>query len=210
MRFLVLGLLVVLGFGSCTMKQRYTFDKDFSGSEELAIDMSVMGQFAGGEDSLSKSMEDDLPSDSLIDEINKRPGISNAFVNWKEMVFSIGFDFNNIENLNAAMNEYNATDMFAQLSKKESSSTREDLFKWKGKKLTFSLGDIDLKDFEMEGMEGMGSMLKYELSVSFAKPIKKLSNKNYELSYDKKTITYKTNMEEMVSGDTNMDFTVKF
>ena len=54
----------------------------------------------------------------------------------------------------------------------------------------------------MAGMEGMGDMMKYQLKMTFAKPVKKLSNEEYIVSSDQKSLTFSTSIPEFLDGNT--------
>ena len=55
----------------------------------------------------------------------------------------------------------------------------------------------------------MGSMMLYEVVFKFDKPVKKVSNKDYIISPDGKTITYKSNFEDIFKGLLNSSVTIK-
>lgn len=218
MRYIIGLFVIIIGLSSCTIKQHYSFNDDFSGTHELTVDMSLMANMMGDTDTLDDALAGATNQDSVVDEMNGISGISNAFINMENLAIGIGFDFNNVESLNSAMNEYSFMDVLTNVVTETKSEKNDDIvqdmFELKGKKMKFSLGELDLSDSdEMKGMEemkGMTAMLKYELSMSFARPIKKVDNKACEISSDGKTVTYKTNLEEISNGTVNTDIVVKF
>jgi len=212
MRLLAILSFAILFASSCTLRQSYTFNQDLSGTYELSIDMSAMAALAGGEDGEEDVVGETMKSlniDSIQEAMNIQPGISNAVMKEEGMILSFSYNFSNVEVLNTSLKDM---DLGSALSGKEKKNSETPSFEVKGKKLKYNSPELD-SDSEkdgLEGMEGMGGMMKYEVSFKFAQEVKKIKGENATLSYDKKTVVLESNLEEMFSGESGlMDVEIK-
>lgn len=195
---------ICLLVASCTIRQQFSFEEDFSGQYEVDINLSSMAALT---DNDSMSFLDDLNQDSVIDALNGEDGISGAFIKEKEAVISIGYNFDNVGSLNRAQESANIGEMIGDGVKVK--RTEKPLFVVKGKKLFYNPPELDNSEAEADEMEGMSNMIRYELVMKFKEPVKKLSNDDWTISYDRKTITFSVGLDELKEGQ-NGAVVVKF
>ena len=158
------------------------------------------------------SLLDEMNVDSIVDVLNARSGISNASIaEVSEGKLIIGYDFNNIETLNLSMQDDAMSSMLqgagGDAGMGGSPSSGASITK-KGKKITYSTGDMtDVAD--AEDLEGMGSMMTFNVKMTFPREIKKVKNKDAEISADGKSVTVSANFEELLNGDKKPGMQVK-
>ncbi|MCB0738563.1 MAG: hypothetical protein KDC92_13685 [Bacteroidetes bacterium] len=201
------SLLILFATSSCTLKQTYDFNSDFSGKHVVEVDMSAMTGLMEGENEMH--LLDSMGSDTLIDQLNAEPGISNTFMTEENGLLKIGYDFSGLEAINNTQSGKAMAD--ALNSGMALTESTKPLFVLKGKKLIYNPPAFDNSDFgdEMESFEGMGDMLQYEVVMHFAKPIKKIDNDDWRLSSDNKTISLTSSISELRNGNSGA-FTLKF
>ena len=190
-------------FTSCTITQGYEFNEDFSGVSYIEIDASAMMSLMGDGDEVSDPFSEAMDSiniDSLIEATNAKPGIQNASMQNENGVFRFSYDFDNLESLNIMTESEDVTEYFGGSGKGKTSTTR---FSQKSNKFRYAVPEVEaIEDTLMAGMEGMGDMMKYQLKMTFAKPVKKLSNEEYIVSSDQKSLTFSTSIPEFLDGNT--------
>jgi hypothetical protein len=206
----ILAFLILLTYSSCTIVQEYHFNKDFSGSTHLSIDMASFMQMMAGMDSTGSStlsMKDSLnlvfsESAKKLEEI----GIKNIKLGWEDSsdVLYMTYDFDNIETLNNAINSSNSQN--AALSNTISNKPHT-YFSKKGKALTYK-GPKSEKDPTKE-MESMSEYYQYDIIFTFDRKVKKLDNPNFSLSPDRKKVELKGSMLKILKSDFNSDITFK-
>jgi len=210
--FLIIGVFVLL-ISSCTIKQEYQFNDDFSGTAISTVDMSMLmgfmqGQMAEGE---QMNMKDTLEKSLVaIAEQLKIVGATNIKYSWDNEIslLSISYDFSDIELLNKALSNQNAT---GDILKGINASHATPSFSNKGKKKVIyhaaKLNKDAIKDVEQ--MESMKDYYKYELVIKFNKKIKKHSSKNAKLSADGKSISLEGSLFDLFDPELNTDIDFK-
>jgi hypothetical protein len=205
-----ISLFILIFCSSCTIEQVYHFNKDFSGSTRLSIDMKSFMQMMAGMDSTGKpslNMKDSLnflfsENAKALEEI----GIKNIKLGWQDSsdVFFMSYDFDNIETLNKAMNSVNSQNAtFSNTIGTEAHT----YFSTKGKKLIYK-GQKSEKGSSKE-MESMSEYYHYALIFTFDRKIKKVDNPNVMLFPDCKRAELKGSMLEILKADFNSDITFK-
>lgn len=191
LRILLIGLLACCFFGSCTIKQRYDFNEDLSGTYSTSIDMSQLAAIAG--DSAMNELDKDLNADSVTQALNGLEGLSNTRLTLNDNALTISIAFDKPEDVNQ-MNK-------AANSEKEKISSNR-FFERKGSKIYYDQNDLSgaLKDKAEEGMETMGALIEMEMIFSFAKAPRKIKGADYEISKDKKTAVLRTNLKDFLDG----------
>lgn len=166
----------------------------------MTVDMTEMASMikamGGGDEDVKESLgEMDKEFADVIDRLESVSGVINVRkeIDSENFVFSILFDFNNVEALNKGLSEY--------YNDREKSPIAEQFIFFNKKGDTFERTNVNkiLEGFEEEmqsdesGMD-MSSMfgdLYYETIVEFDTKIKSVSNKDYEMSNDKKTLKWR-------------------
>ncbi len=215
LHFFAVVLLLGVLLSSCTIQQDINFNKDFSGKVKFKVDMSQMMALAGDEEGEEGS--DDMGLDSLelaqgMEELNQQEGLSNAGMEMDDEkgIYTFFYDFANLDALNKAMKESD----ISSTPGGEGKSKIPEAFKYftkKGKKINYQIPDLPVPDGggDMEGMEGMGDMMRYELNLSFASPIKKFKNKHAKLSDDQQTLTIEGSLPDITSKKLDMNTQIK-
>jgi phosphoribosyl-AMP cyclohydrolase len=199
----ILSFILLLSVTSCTIIQEYHFNKDFSGTSKLSIDMASFMQMMAGMDSTgnsTKSMRDSL--DLVFSESSKKLeefGIKNIKLDWVDNsdILYMTYDFDN-----KAINASNAQN--AALSNTISTEPHT-YFSRNGKKLIYK-GPKSDKESPKE-MESMSEYYKYSLIFTFDRKVKKMDNNNYTLSPDKKKVELSGSMLKILKSDFNSDIT---
>ncbi len=186
---------VILIFISCTIKNEYTFNEDFSGDFKMSIDYSAMKEIMK-DDTLKENPFSDIKTDSI-------PGLDNVQLFSEENVMGIKFSFSDLETLNAFLKKSGTTDKSDFMG-----------FKQKGKKLMYehSSNNDKLKDSanELDEMADVNKMIQIETTVNFkGHIIKKVDNKSVTVSDDLKTLTYTYSLEDLINDKKVGNFTVK-
>jgi len=208
--FRIVSFILLLSFSSCTIIQEYHFNKDFSGSTKLSIDMASFMQMMAGMDSTgnsTQSMRDSLnmvftESSITLEEL----GIKNIKLGWVDNsdILYMTYDFDDIETLNKAINSSNAQNAALSSTINTESHT---YFSRNGKSLSYK-GPKSVKESPKE-MESMSEYYKYSLIFTFDRKIKKIDNKNYKLAPDKKKVELNGSMLKILKSDFNSDITFK-
>jgi hypothetical protein len=167
--------------GCITIIEKYTIHKDGSGSMEYIIDMSemyeMMASFTDSTEenetmALDQSLREALPA------LTNTNGISNVELTGdiSHYIAGIKFDFKDSESLNLAL--------AVILQGEESSATPAQYIEIKGKNFTrFSLTSkefnkedlLDSQEFDAETTKSILESMKYKISVSFDKKVKKVT-----------------------------------
>jgi len=208
LRLTVVALLVLLLSSCITIFEKYTIHANGTGTMEYIIDMSemyeMMASFSdsagdpGGATEIDQSMREALPGLNNID------GISNISFTGdvSKYIAGIKFDFRDANALNQAM---------AVLFEGEESITGEEKYiEIKGK--TFTRYSLTSKEFskdqllgseelDAETMKSVLESMKYKVSVSFDKKIKKVETLATQ-TLDEKSVLIETNFSELFdNGD---------
>ena len=215
----------VILISSCTVYNKVHFNKDYSGTYSMQLDMESLMMLGSmmdstgtmSEDAMVKSFSEEVNRDSIQDVINTMEGISGADVNiTKEDGFVIKFDFKDLPSLNNA---------FATLQSQMGDMTGGmdgdalpqpepyDAFMNVGKKtLVFKSPpkDEDAEDMlfpEGEGGEEdmlgqIGEFFEMKLDFSFDRKVKSVEAKGIEiLAQESNRILADVKMDEAISGD---------
>ena len=210
--YLILLASILFLFASCSITQEFHFNKDFSGTSKISIDMSQAKTFMSGMDSTGKDNSLDTLDKSFAEtaELLKKAGAENIKYGWNDdkTILSISYDFKDIETLNRTSRE--GGDAGEIITGKAGSEKKAEFF-GKGKKFTYKAPEKTEKDtlFNSDEMAGMKDYFKYTLKFSFDRQVKKYDNKNAVLSADKKEIIFSGNMSDMLKEGYTTDLNVK-
>jgi hypothetical protein len=198
------ALVAALSFltGCITIIEKYTLNKDGSGTMEYFIDMSELYQMmASFSDSTGEmeSPEIDQSMREMLPGLENIEGISNIELTGDTAKYAAGikFDFKNPNALNQAMNV---------LFKGEKSGTDElKYIDINGKTFTrYSLTSADFNKEELLGSEELDAetmksvleSMKYKIIINFSKPVKKV-NTLVAYTIEENTVSMETNFSEI-------------
>lgn len=203
----------VIFLSSCTITQEFTFNKDFSGTAKISIDMGSFMEMMAGMDSTGgsmKEMQDSLDfvfkeSAYKLDSI----GVKNINYGWVEgtQILYMSYDFENVEELNKALNASNTQNV--AVSKSISNKPHVYFKKLGKKKLSYSGPKSDKDISGNKDMESMKDYYKYAVIFNFKRKIKKIDNPNVTLSSDNKKAELKGSMFEIIRPEYNSDIIFK-
>jgi hypothetical protein len=208
----VMGLLFLTG--CITIIEKYNIHKDGSGSMEYIIDMSEMYEMmASFSDSTDENQTNDLDQSlrAALPELINMEGISNVELTGdiSRFIAGIKFDFKDAESLNLAL--------AAILEGEESSGIPVKYIEINGKNFTrFSLTSkefnkealLDSQEFDAETAKSILESMKYKISVSFEKKIKKVTTlADYTL--EDKAAVIETNFSEIFDNADILKTTIK-
>jgi hypothetical protein len=176
---LTIGLLLLTG--CITVIEKYTINKNGSGTMEYIIDMSEMYEMMATFSDSTEDMETAEIDQSMRDAIpglNSLDGITNVVLtdDSSKYIAGVKFDFKDVKALNQAL---------AVLFKgKENPSTEVKYVEIKGK--TFTRYNLTSDEFNKETLPGTEEIdaetmkmvlesMKYKISVNFAKPVRKVT-----------------------------------
>lgn len=208
MKLLPLFAFLLLIGSSCTIKQNFTFDQDFGGQLEMQVDMSKMMAMGGGE---AKSLLDSVNTDSIVDQMNSQAGISATRLEETEGIVRFGYKFEDLKSLNEANQDDGSMAKMLGGDVKEGQK-QEPLFTWSKGVLSYDPPAYEKPEGETEtdeASESMEAMMKYEVVMNFAKPVKEVSNSAYIVSEDQKSISYSATISDVYEGNSGAT-TVKF
>ena len=208
--FIVLLIILV---SSCTITQEYTFNKDFSGTAKLSIDMASFLEMMAGMDSTGtsvKEMQDSL--DFVFNESAQKldsVGVKNIQFGWEKgtKILFMSYDFEDLEQLNIALNASNTQNTAVS---KSLSDKPHVYFTKKGKKTLIYSGPKSDKDISGNAdMESMKDYYKYAVVFNFKRKIKKIDNPNVTLSSVNRKAELKGSMFEIIRPEYNSDIMFK-
>lgn len=209
----IIAFLLTICLSSCTITQEYHFNKDFSGTTKLSIDLGTLIEMMAGLDSTgtqNQNMKDSLDfvfkeSAQKLDSL----GMKNIQYGWEEgtNVLYMSYDFANIDELNKALNASNSQN---EAFNKTISDEPHVYFTQKGRKTLIYTGPKSKNDISgNKDMESMKDYYKYAVTFSFDRKIKKIDNPNVVLSDDNKKAELKGSMFEIIREEYNSDITFK-
>ena len=198
-------ILFIALFTSCTIKQEFYFNKDFSGHYSSSIDLSQFIQAMSAMDTTEKGMSHFMDSvnlimDETIDKIEAN-GISNLKSGVNNDVFYISYDFADIDALNKALNDSEMKEI------KPENGEFFIYFTRKGKTLIYH-GMPKIASSDDQKIKEMKDYYKYEVRLEFERKIKKSNNPNYQISEDKHSAVLKSNFIDVSKKGFNSE--VKF
>ncbi|MBN1251382.1 MAG: hypothetical protein JXR51_00440 [Bacteroidales bacterium] len=204
-------LLSVLLLSSCTITQEFHFNKDFSGTAKLSVDM---GMFIG----MMKSMDTSSAQGSVADSLKYAFGESkikldsigaiNVKYNWDDStnVMYLSYEFSDINMLNSSLNATNETNK--ELTK-EVSTEPHVFFKKNGKTLIYDGPKTKSADKSSKEMTSMKDYYKYNLIFTFDRKIKSAENPNIIHENGTKKVELKGSMFDILSQKYDSKITFK-
>ncbi len=234
----LLTALIALLVSSCSVTTELNFNKDYSGDYKMTIDMAELFEMAAsfdpsmgeGENPMDEMMnsEDRARFDSLIATVD---GISNADYSVSEdYVVTLGFDFDDIDALNALFAKMNDTspEQEAELADMGMNpgalgSFGAPSFKLDGKTVTHMAEiPVDPTDLGIEAdgmeemdmgamMEGMAGMMDFQVNMTFKKKIASVEGEGFDiLNQEKKSVKTRVDMTKfMKEGSYKIAVTTK-
>lgn len=201
-------IVILLSTIRCTFKQEVTFNEDFSGNYEFSMDMGGMGDYL--KDSTGNSTMDTSEFSTLVKEMEKTEGISNAYYKLTDEKFAFGMDFNDVKNLNEATQGNTSSSLGMGMMGDDKAKDHQGLI-IKRKKNKITVEETDFTSLKSENKEEnmYMSMFEFEYVFHFPKKVKKCNNSHAVISEDGKTITLKGNFEEFIEGDKTNGMVVK-
>ena len=211
-KLLLISLLFVFLMTSCTITQEFHFNKDFSGTAKLSVDM---GMFIGMMKSMDTSSTKNSVADSLkytfgeskvkLDSI----GASNVKYEWNDStnVMFLSFDFKDIEMLNISLNATKETNR--ELTKNKSTEPHV-FFIRKGKKtLIYNGSKKESSGKPSKEMSSMKDYYKYNLIFTFDRKVKSVQNPNVIHTKKTKRVELRGNMFDIMSEKYDSKITFK-
>lgn len=197
-----------LFLSGCTYTQYIDINEDQSGTYSTEIEFSAMTSMLPS-DSAEADPLTGFNVDSMVDALNKMEGISNASVTNKEGSVKTSYNFSSMSALNNSINRNRIEGTLSGDKSKVPTnftyiSTKPNSFTYKAQPMS--------KETK-ESMEEAGltlSFIEYEMIIRFPHPVKKINNPAYTLSADKRTVSFKANVEKISSGEVSPDFTAKY
>ena len=213
-KIIFLAIVAVFVASSCTIEQKIKYNKDLSGNNQIVINyggfMEQMGGLMEGSEDLTKDLALTESMDELTTAFQEIDGVKNVnpIINGEKGLAGFSFDFKDTRALDAAMNSYLSEEGSTTKQKKASPMYLQ-------KKKTLSV-NLDNKDFdkllgeESADMTAMMNMFDYTISIELPFPVKSISNSNYTLSNDRKTIQTTVNLQEYAEGTKDLSLKVKW
>ncbi|MFT6970212.1 MAG: hypothetical protein ACJAXX_000777 [Roseivirga sp.] len=189
--------LVLLNSSCISIIEKYIFNRNESGEYIFTIDLKEMTSMMEA----MGSMEDDTTTTNMISDLEKRSrefektqGVTNAKVNYDEETSEVqlSFAFSNIDALNQALSESykeegqeKATQLIF-ITQDKNKISRTSL----NKSEEAISGNVEVDDESMGMMKMMMSEAFIKTIMEFDNEIKSVSNKDYELSSNKRSIEF--------------------
>ncbi|MFN8257474.1 MAG: hypothetical protein U0W24_17395 [Bacteroidales bacterium] len=205
-------LFFVLFFTSCTITQEFHFNKDFSGSTKLSIDMGSLIEMMASMD--SSGLQSNAIKDSLDMVFDKNLGkldsigVKNVKYGWEEgnKILYLSYDFKDIEMLSKSLTaSESANGAFGNAD----STKSHVFFTLKGKTLSYKGLKSTNEASNNPDMESMKDYYKYNLIFTFERKVKSIDNPNVVLSPDGKRVELKGSMFEIIRPEYNSDIKFK-
>ncbi len=195
--------LVVLS-GCITIFEKYTIHANGTGTMEYIIDMTEMYEMMASFSDSSEAMESPGINESLqeaIPGLNEIEGISNVAItgDGSEYIAGIKFDFKNADALNLAIGvlfnrEDDAGIKYVALKGKTFTRFNQTSKEFNKEEL---LGSEELDE---ETMKMILESMKYNISVSFDKNVKKVTTKA-PYTMEDKNVLIETNFSEIFNNE---------
>ncbi len=210
-KFQFILFIIIVGLSSCTIRQEFHFNEDFSGSVVHNLDITMLNSMLQAEGDSETNMQDSLKMflQQATDLLSEAEGISNVAQGWKsdDNVAYISYDFSNLDALN---NSLQANTFGAQAMGLETGDEHTYFVK-KRKKLYFKMPKAENDSVvDNEEMKSMETFFRYEIVMHFDKKIRKIKNDNAKLSSDKHSIELSANLFKFYSKDFDSDVMIKF
>jgi len=211
-RFIILTPLILLFLGACNITQEYTFNKDFSGTSKLEIDMSAMIGMLGDNDSTKINSLDTISfAFKKMAEEYKKMGAKNVKFGSKgnNTIYYLSFDFQNIEDLNNLLSS-KGSEMLGASFLGDTTSAKAKFIKKGKRKLIYDAPEVKNDTlFNNKEMASMKDYYNYTLKFNFATKIKKVESDKAIISSDKKSFQFSGSMFDVFSPNYTTDFKVK-
>ncbi|MCS6968678.1 MAG: hypothetical protein RMJ44_08420 [Cytophagales bacterium] len=214
-------VVITCALTSCfEIREEITIAKDGSGSYALIIDMSASKSMID----LAMSMpiaKDRTPFQQIdssfakgIAKLSQIKGITHprAIDNRQEYIFGMAFDFDNVEALNAALN---------QSTQQEGEVEEMPTFIFKKKELTRnnrplanSLAELNVFGSTPEGAQQIQAILQGASYAYIVRPktgkIRSFTNQQAEIKESGKIFSYRVGLLDLLKGNTSPSSTIKF
>lgn len=156
-------LILAWAVSSCTVSHHISFNKDYSGTFDLQIDMAEVYEMMGDE----AEDEEFLPEEEALDlqqRIGAVSGVTKARVlrNEEAYTITIRFDFSDLETLNRV---YNMPEL------QEGITSTGPYFVLDKKTLTYNWPQLGEPEMEDDANE-MGEMFKYNFTMDMPRNVK--------------------------------------
>lgn len=211
--FLLLGISLLLT--SClTVYEKFEINNDGSGSMEYLIDLNKlynMLESFGGDSAMSNGMGINESFDELIPSLSATEGVSNVVLTGEpsKYIFGIKFNFTNEVSLNKAM---------ALLMDDEDNSNKYvSISKRKFIRYHRTSEDFSFENIFGEGNEEMDSTMvagvledmKYNISVTFAKKIRKVSTRADYIINENRNVEIETDFHKILEDNKILETSIK-
>lgn len=205
-------LFLLLTVTSCTITQEYHFNRDLSGTASTTIDMTALMEFMNSMDTTESSNSLDTLDENFAEtaEQLRELGAENVEFGWKndeKNIIYLSYKFDDVKTLNEILASQDAA---TGLAGGDSEGPKAKFINKGRRKLTYkapNLSDSELKD--NEEIKSMAEYYEFKTIFTFDRKIKKLEAEGYEISDNKKKISNKANLNEMLEDDYTQDFNVK-
>jgi len=165
---LMLGIICLILIGSCTVKQKIHFNKDFSGKVEVFLDMSQL--IAAMPQDSNSNNGPDSSFNSTFSEIESINGISNVISRSEgNGVYYFSYEFENLKALNATLQNTTISN-----ADKDNASP---YFKKRGRKLKYVFPE--LKDSSAAAQpEMVDGYVTFSLEIDFQSDIEEIKTES--------------------------------
>jgi uncharacterized protein YcfL len=189
MKHLLYIFLTSLLAASCTLEQQVHFNSDWSGNSKMIINSSLMKEFEM--DSTSAQDSSMIKTSQDLDEID---GVTNVeLYDDKNGDMVVSYDFRDIRVLNASMHTSESA---------PSVDEEYDYFELRGNTIIYKMPPLGVDSTEIAAFKLMSDMIKYKLTLTFDKKIKKLKATNgATIGDDKKSVIWEPTILSLVNGD---------
>lgn len=215
--FVTILALALLFFVSCNISQEYSFNKDFSGTSNLEIDISQLIDYISiidSTNSFNPKKQIDSLGNSFFEIASKlsENGATNVKYGRKNnnKVLFISYKFKDINTLNNILATDEAGELFGsgKITRTERSNAK--FTKKNKRKLSYNAPEVTNDSlFKKDEIASMKDYYSYKLKFNFATKIKRLTSKYGQLSSDKKTVEFSGSLIDIYSSDYSSDFEVK-
>jgi len=225
LNLLLVALVVMLA--SCSIEMNMTVNEDYSGHQEMIIDISSMMSFAASMDSLSEEDMDSImaeisPEDEITDEereILAESGITNLEFNMDMDMenMKISYDFTDI---NRSYDFFYVLD--SSVTDEERIRMQElEMFKIEDDRITIKFEDDGItkmleEEMASEGgdddmdMSFMTMLFTFKQSYTFARPVADIKDNGLPVRLDGNRVHYNTNLSEYLKDFTGKEIVVIF
>jgi hypothetical protein len=208
MRIFLLFVAALFVFSSCSVNQTMNLNADQSGSVFFKIYYATLAGMSKT-DSTEYDPFAGINVDSVVRSINKIEGISRAELSKDPDYVYFSYQFKDLTALNKAMNQSYLASSFVDVDPK--TVKPHTYFSGTAHSLTYTAQTFDKATLE-KSKESlvMAILLTIETKINLPGKVTKLSNYNYEISADRKSISHSVAADKILNGEVNTDFTVKF